>query len=250
LVESRGELASRLSGLTLGRPYVFEEYIRGTSIYGVDWLADYVSVESAVSAGRVAHLGITARLPLVEPVREGGLVFSVVPDEKTAAAITDLAERAIGAVGITTGLVHTEIKMTGDGPQVIEVNGRLGGSMERLIPRAMGIDPVRLAAEIALGAPPPRDFGEPDRVALVIYVQPPVNAIAVEKMPSPAELRELPGVFRMDRIMRSGQPVDWRNGTLGRICEVWIDAASPDELGERYRAVVDVLDTCISWRRG
>jgi biotin carboxylase len=248
LVGSRGEFTARLSGLAAG-PYVVEEYIRGAPIYGADWLADYLSVESAVSGGRIAHLGMTARLPLVEPVREGGAVFSAVPDEKTAAAITGLAERAIGAVGITTGLVHTEIKMTPDGPQVIEVNGRLGGSMERLIPRAMGTDPVRLAVEIALGASLPRDFGAPDRLVMVVYVQPPVNATAVETMPSPAQLRGLPGVFGMDRILRDGQPVDWRNGTLGRICEVWIDAASLDELGERYRAVTAVLGDSIAWRR-
>lgn len=247
LVRSRDELVSLLSELTPGKTYVIEEYIRGHDLYGVDWLAEYLSVESAVSTGEIGHLGITARLPLIEPVREGGAIFSVVPDEKTAAAVVDLAERAIKATGITTGLVHTEIKMSPDGPQIIEVNGRLGGTMERLIPRATGINPVRLAVDIALGAPLPSDFGVPSRLAMVVFVQSPMEAKVVETMPSTTELSALPGVFGVDRTTKNGQSVDWRNGTLGRLYDIWIEAGSLEELRARHRAVVDVLDTGITW---
>ncbi|UUU25949.1 ATP-grasp domain-containing protein [Streptomyces sp. DSM 40750] len=248
-VASESDLPARLREIPPGRTYVFEEYIRGADIYGADWLADYVSVESAVAGGVIRHLGVSARLPLVAPFREGGLVFPMPPEEKTAASITDLAERAITATGITTGLVHTEIKMSPDGPQIIEVNGRLGGTMSRLIPRALGLDPVRLAVDIALGVPLPRDFGKPSRVAMLVYVQAPMEATAVEATPSAARLRALPGVFGVDFFARSGRPVDWRSGSLGRICDVWIDAESPEQLRERYRAVLDVLDSGIAWSR-
>lgn len=247
-VESRAELTARLGDLTPGQTYVFEEYIRGADIYGVDWLANYLSVESAVSGGEIGHLGMTARLPLAAPVREVGLIFPLVPDARIAASITDLTERAIRALGITTGLIHTEIKMTAGGPQIIEVNGRLGGTMERLIPRAGKIDPVRLAVEIALGAPLPADFGESNRLVMMHYVQPPMDATVVQRMPSPAALIALPGVFGMDRMARDGDSVSWRNGSIGRICDVWIDAESLEELGERYRAVVEMLNDGTSWR--
>ncbi|WP_405387469.1 ATP-grasp domain-containing protein [Streptomyces sp. NBC_01102] len=246
-VEAENELTARLCELPPGQNYVFEEYIPGADIYGVDWLADYLSVESAVSGGVIRHLGVSARLPLAAPFREGGLVFPMLPEEKVAASIIDLAERAIRATGITTGLVHTEIKMSPDGPQIIEVNGRLGGTMSRLIPRALGLDPVRLAVDIALGVPLPREFGEPSRLAMLAYVQAPMEATAVEELPSAAGLRALPGVFGVDFFARRGRPVDWRSGSLGRICDVWIDAVSPEQLRERYRAVLDVLDSGITW---
>lgn len=248
-VASEDELASGLRELTPGQTYVHEEYIPGADIYGVDWLTDYLSVESAVSGGEIGHLGVSARLPLVPPFREGGAVFSLLPEEKTAASVIDLAERAIRATGMTTGLVHTEIKMSPDGPRIIEVNGRLGGTLARLIPRALGLDPVRLAVDIALGAPLPRDFGEPSRLAMFTYVQAPMDATAVQATPSAALLRALPGVFGVDFFVKSGQPVDWRSGSLGRICDVWIDAVSPEQLRERYRAVRDVLDNGITWNR-
>lgn len=248
LVASRDELTSRLTDLTPGVTYVLEEYIRGSELYEVDWLADYLSVESVVSGGGIRHLGMSARLPLAEPLREGGLVFSVVPDGETAAAVTDLAERAIKAIGITVGLVHTEIKMTSGGPQIIEVNGRLGGALERLVPRAMGIDPVRLAVDIALGAQLPGQFGAPSRLAMVLWVQPPMGATAVAKLPPARQLRELPGVFGVDRVRRNELAVDWRNGSLGRVFDIWIDAPSLPELRERYSAVVDVLTHGITWR--
>lgn len=46
-------------------------------------------------------------------------------DEK---AVTDLAISALRAVGATTGGAHVEVRLTVDGPKVIEVNGRLGGT--------------------------------------------------------------------------------------------------------------------------
>ncbi|MFC4851897.1 ATP-grasp domain-containing protein [Actinophytocola glycyrrhizae] len=247
-VASRDELTARLAELTPGVTYVLEEYLHGAELYEVDWLGDYLSVESVVSGGAIRHFGMSARLPLVAPFREGGLVFPVRPDDTTAVAITDLAERAIKTIGITIGLVHTEIKMTPDGPRIIEVNGRLGGALERLVPRATGIDPVRLAVDIALGAPLPGEFGAPSQLAMVVWVQPPMSATAVAELPSIRELRELPGVFGVDRLRKNEHALDWRNGSLGRVFDIWLDAGSLTELGERYSAVVDVLDNGIKWK--
>jgi biotin carboxylase len=59
------------------------------------------------------------------------------------------------ALGCTDGMTHTELKLTDEGPKVIEVNGRLGGD---LIPylgwHATGIDSGLVAGEIACGLPP------------------------------------------------------------------------------------------------
>lgn len=245
-VASRDELTARLAELTPGVAYVAEEYLPGAPLYEVDWLADYLSVESVVSGGAIRHLGMSARLPPAPPFREGGVVFPVLPGGETAAAVTDLAERAIKAVGITIGLVHTEIKMTPGGPQVIEVNGRLGGALERLVPRATGADPVRLAVDTALGDPLPGGFGAPGRLAMVVWVQPPVGATAVAEAPPIRELRALPGVFGVDRVRKD--ELDWRTGSLGRVFDIWLDGASLAELGERYRTVAGVLDDGIKWR--
>ncbi len=59
------------------------------------------------------------------------------------------------ALAFTDGITHTELKLTPTGPQIVEVNARLGGD---LIPylgqRASGIEPGLVAAAIACGHRP------------------------------------------------------------------------------------------------
>jgi biotin carboxylase len=66
-----------------------------------------------------------------------------------------LLDRAHRTLGIRDGITHTEIRLSAEGPVIIEVNARLGGD---LIPYlgwlAGGIDPGRVAADVAAGAPP------------------------------------------------------------------------------------------------
>ncbi len=58
-------------------------------------------------------------------------------------------------LGCTDGWTHSELKLTFEGPKLIEVNGRLGGD---LIPylgmRATGVDPGLAAADTACGVAP------------------------------------------------------------------------------------------------
>jgi hypothetical protein len=59
------------------------------------------------------------------------------------------------ALGFGDGFTHTEIKLTGSGPKIVEVNGRLsGGLIPYLARRAGGVDSGLAAAEVACGLPP------------------------------------------------------------------------------------------------
>jgi len=88
------------------------------------------------------------------------------------------------ALGCTDGWTHTEMKLTAQGPKVIEVNGRLGGD---LIPylgmRAFGIDPGLAAAAVACGEEPVTAV--PVRAASVAGVRffyPPENDTLIESV--------------------------------------------------------------------
>ena len=63
----------------------------------------------------------------------------------------DLATAALRALGVRTGGFHTEIKLTPDGPRVIEVNGRLGGGVPEMLLQASGESLMRLSMRVALG---------------------------------------------------------------------------------------------------
>jgi biotin carboxylase len=49
-------------------------------------------------------------------------------DSSRQQLIVDTAVRGLRAVGATTGGAHVEIRLTEDGPKIIEINGRLGGT--------------------------------------------------------------------------------------------------------------------------
>lgn len=145
----------------IGEPMVLEEFLEGIGPRGE--VADYVSVESVVVQGQVCHLAVTGKHRLAPPFRETGQ-FWPPTDDVDAEQVMLLAGKAVAALGITTGLVHTEIKLTRCGPRIIEVNGRLGGHLNELSRRAGGGDLVTLAGQVALGLPvQPRELAV-DRV--------------------------------------------------------------------------------------
>ena len=247
-VRDERELAIQARDLPADRAYVIEELIQGSDRPLGPWLTDYVSVETAVDTRpHVVHLGVTGRLPLADPARETGLVYPITMPAGLEDEVRALAEAAIVALEIPVGLVHTEIKLTDCGPVIIEVNGRLGGGLHRLLPRVGAIEPVGLAVKLAAGDEVGPDAGRTDGHALHMYVQPPREATAVCELPAPATLRALPGVFAADRIARPGDPVNWRTGSAGRVYDIWLEGDTVEGLEERACAVIEHLAGSISW---
>ncbi|HHK5532466.1 TPA: ATP-grasp domain-containing protein [Bacillus mobilis] len=70
--------------------------------------------------------------------------------------IGEVACMAAKAIGIKNGPAHTEMKITADGPKVIEIGARLGGDniTTHLTPLSTGVDMVECSIKIALGEKP------------------------------------------------------------------------------------------------
>lgn len=245
-VESSAEVAGELARHPAGARFVVERRIVGSTTPFHPGLADYLSVESAVVGDAVVHLGCTGRLPLAEPARERGLVFPISPEPGLSRGLLDLASAAIAALGIRHGLVHTEIKLGADGPQVIEVNARLGGGLASIVPAAGGPDLVGLAVDLALGGSVPA-LPEATGVALHLYVQPPQDATALIAGPDVKTVRALDGVYGVDRRARAGDRIDWRSGSAGRILDVWVEAGTLDELLRRADAIESAVAMTTEW---
>jgi hypothetical protein len=133
-----------------GGTLVLEEYI-GDGDFGP--FGDYVSIESIVQAGQITHLAVTGKFPMVPPFRETGRFWPspLAPEEDER--VCELATLAVKALGVTTGLTHTEVKLAPDGPALIEVNGRLGGGINELAVRATGLNLIEMAGRVALAEP-------------------------------------------------------------------------------------------------
>ena len=248
IIRTDEELRSLMPQLTEGRSYIVEEYIEGVDTRFGPWLVDLVSVESAVDVhGSVGHIGVSLRLPLARPARETAFVFPGRPPSDLAEAVTGLAEAAIAAVGFTCGVTHTEFKIGPAGPVVIEINGRLAGGHQRLMPRVGAVEPVALALALATGESLPGGFPEPTGHAMHYYAQPPYGAVGIRALPYPRTLRALPGVFAVEQHARPGTPVHWRQGSSGRVFDIYLAADTLMELARRKAALDEVLERGIEW---
>ena len=74
-------------------------------------------------------------------------------DKDTLEKIKKVAIDANKAIGIENGSSHTEIKVTEDGPKVVELGARLGGDniTTHLVPYSTGVNMVKASINIALG---------------------------------------------------------------------------------------------------
>ncbi|WP_416981271.1 ATP-grasp domain-containing protein [Streptomyces sp. T028] len=213
---------------------VLEEYLAGVdrSPYG-----DHVSVESAVGRGRVTHWAVTGKFPLAPPFREVGHYWPAPLADAERAAVLDLAGRAVEALGLRTGITHTEIKLTARGPRLIEVNGRLGGFQSGLGRLAGGLDPVALAGHLALGGPAPGIRAPQERVVYARAVPTPVEGGLLTGVHGLADALALPGVDGYETRVQPGTQVQPGVGT-GELAVLWGTA-------DDHRAMVAVLDQAL-----
>jgi biotin carboxylase len=206
--------------------------------------ADYVSVESVAENGRLTHLAVTGRLPLSEPFRESGFFIPSNLPADVLADVCDLAGRAIDAVGAATrGIFHTEIKLTPDGPRVIEINGRIGGRTPDIFALSSDILLLEIAARVALGLP--ADVVAPVRftgVGYLTYVQPPMNATSLVRLDGVKELGTTEGIHDVVVNKRPGDVIDWRDGNQGFVIAVVGWAPDHDAVFAARHRVAETID--------
>lgn len=183
---------------------------------------DYIAVDCAASGGTVHPIFVTSKFSLAEPFRERGGYggFSVVPESEVG-EVLDLACRAVTALNVRNGFADVEIKLTEQGPRLIEVNGRLGGWVDDLAVRSGTADPADTAVRCALG----RDFDRPGikkdgPIAFDYQIVPPVGARRVRSIRNVARLRKLKNVDRVSVLAEPGASVDWRIGANGNVASV------------------------------
>lgn len=195
-------------------------------------LANYLSVESATINGQTHHLGISDRLPLAPPFRETGAVAPSILDEPLRGRLLELTSEALQALGVATGITHTEIKLTPDGPRIIEVNGRAGGPIPEMYAVASDLDIVRLGAHIAVGsAEPPVAVRFLRHVAFWV-AHAPAEELELLSLGGLHEITALPGVVSVKSCVHPPTRVNWRVAGPGgsALAYVVVVADSRDEL--------------------
>jgi hypothetical protein len=133
--------------------------------------------------------------------------------DQSAAALVAFTLNCLDAVGIREGAAHTEVRLTSNGPRLIEVNARImGASLEPSLYRAaLGYSQADLVAE---------RFTDPDAFANRFtdpYAPAAVLAMAVLHVPVPGtvlgspgldRVRALPGFHSMEKIPEIGATIN------------------------------------------
>ena len=233
---------------------IAEEWLEDAGAPGASPFASYVSVEAVASRGAIVPLAITGKFPLAPPCRETGnfLPHHLPPDE--AEAVLELAVRAAQALNVTSGPLHIEIKITPDGPRIIEVNGRIGGGgIDTLFATRHGQSLTEIAAAIAMGRPvklepvgPGGRDGRNRTFDYAFFVQPPVQARVLTALDNLESLNELDGVEE-SRVNRTiGDTLHWRDGSQGYVLSVRGSVDGLVELGKVPERIGSALT--IGWR--
>jgi biotin carboxylase len=211
--------------------YLYEELMDAEG--GDGWLAPFVSVDTASIGRDRRHFGMFDKLPLARGYLETGHIGPSGMPPGRVREILDVVEAALDVLGVSDRVTHTEVRLTSVGPQVIEVNGRLGGYVHGLCASLVGLDATRMALELACGAKPEipslDDLGNADHA--VVAIQLPLLTASAD------------AARRITRRMRSypfvrAVPVS----AEFRYAGAWVEAASRRELFAAVAAMV--ADIC------
>ncbi|MGM1060435.1 ATP-grasp domain-containing protein [Saccharothrix sp. Mg75] len=132
-----------------------------------------VSVETVTVDGVTHVVGVTDKSVAGEPwFVESGHMF---PADLPTAGAEAVAVAAIAALGLDRGVAHTEVKLTPDGPKLIEVNPRPAGNrITELVRRTTGVDLPAAHAQLAAGERPDlRAVDTGVRSAAISFLLPP-----------------------------------------------------------------------------
>ncbi|WP_330351713.1 ATP-grasp domain-containing protein [Streptomyces sp. NBC_00582] len=126
---------------------LIEEYLDGPEI----------SVECVVLGHESVHIAAITRKYLGdEPTfQETGHLVDTTDPLLADSRIHEVALSALHTVGITSGVMHVEMRLTHQGPRIVEINARLGGDLiPHLVHLATGLNLPQIAADLAVGADP------------------------------------------------------------------------------------------------
>ncbi len=243
LVADEKEATRALEGLGASRKdMIAEEYIVGDPARAAGPFADYLSVETVVSGGVMSHVALTGRFPQAEMFRETGFFIPAALEPALVPTVLAETERAITALGVEIGCLHTELKLTEDGPRIIEVNGRLGGGIPEMAGRACGVDLFGMSIDLALGRPIVVDGPvDCDKVGYRFFLQPPPEPSTVTTIDGIDRLADHPWIDGISIHRGPGSHVDGRDGSRTFVLAVVGSAPDHESVVEVERLLRDTI---------
>ena len=228
---SRGiDLLKDYSEETVARAYAYSNENSCTGEVMVEEFMEgpEVSVETMAIDGEIHVLQITDKITTGAPyfVEMGHTQPSRLSVD-IQMKIKEVAIAANKAIGITNGPSHTEIKVTKDGPKIVELGARMGGDCitTHLVPLSTGIDMVKCCIQIAIGEIPDLTPKFSKGSAIRYFEQPYGKIISIDGVD---EIKNMPGVYEVEIVHGVGETVGEVKGSGDRIGFVIAQANNAD----------------------
>lgn len=175
---------------------LMEQYLDGSE----------VDVDIVMSDGEWRYAAVADNGPTLEPYfnETWAVCPSLLPKEQQV-ELKQLAVNCVKSLGFTSGVFHVECKYTSKGPQLIEVNARMGGGqIHETNMRTWGVDLCEETYFAALGIPSrPKVPKMPLSAVAYCYVNASKSGI-VKDLRGMEGLRQRPGVVWAKPLVRQG----------------------------------------------
>jgi isopentenyl diphosphate isomerase/L-lactate dehydrogenase-like FMN-dependent dehydrogenase/biotin carboxylase len=199
---------------------IVEEYMEGPEL----------SIDALVYNGKIDFCGIADRIIDFPPyfVELGHILPSNMPKDIQKAACK-VMEEGIRALGIDMGAAKGDIKITKEGPKIIELAARLSGGFMSgyTLPLATGYNVIKAAIEIALGYKPTKFKNTLHRTSVEKAIIPhPGRVISIEGV---EEAKKLKGVAEIIVNTQIGDTLHEVTSNIGKAANVITVAKSREE---------------------
>ncbi|MGX2993235.1 ATP-grasp domain-containing protein [Streptomyces sp. JNUCC 64] len=189
------------------------------------------SAETLTWEGRTRLLGVSSRLMSREPrFREEITAFPVAFPEERRAALARWLDRVLAAVGYTDRFAHVEFALTATGPEVVEINPRIGGALvgEGLC-RSLGVNVYEAMVQTALGVRPAlMDLDPPGGPAVAFVLGYPDRAGVFTGVEGLERLTEMPGAPVWYPVKRTGDRIEHLDDSRGYAGIVYAEAETAE----------------------
>jgi len=214
---------------------VVEEYMDGPE----------VSVETLTVDGVCHVIQITDKITTGAPhfVEMGHTQPSRHPEE-IRRRIAEVAIAANKAIGITAGPSHTEIKVTSEGPKIVELGARLGGDCitTHLTPLSTGVDMVEACIKIALGEKPDIE-AKYEKGSAIRYIK--QHAGVIESIEGLADAEASEGVKQVSIVHGAGETINDVIDSGSRMGFVIVQGDSADDAATKCEAALEKIKVTI-----
>jgi biotin carboxylase len=220
------ELVADLSGYraAAARRSSYGRQLVETAIDGPEY-----SWEALMVDGLVWFSNVTAKETTGPPnfVEIGHLPAAVLPEDE-ADRVNRFARAVIAALGMRTGVVHLEFRLSGTGPTLMEVAVRTPGDyLMDILGLTYGVDWYELAVRLALSMPLPEPPRGPAAYAASYF---PMSAPGVvTRVDGVTAVQSMQSVVHAEVTVKAGDTVPLINSSAHRIGHVVLAAATRAE---------------------